>query len=355
MNILMVCPDWFPFSAGLANSCLDLCKQMEKRGHKVKIVVANDKGLDSKEMNIVPIDYFWRMLGRNPVVFGLRKKVEKEILWADRVCLFSYMYFMNCAIARYAKDMGKPTILFYRGSLESSGMQHISLLTRTAKKAYDFLYAKKLFRRVDHIISNSGPTISTLANEYNVSIEKMTYVKNALNIEEYVLGEEEKRVIYVGRLVENKGIKLFSKIKEALPKDWTFTVVGDGPLREEVEELEVDYRGRLSHEETKKLISTSGVLVLPSYAEGAPRAVMEALALGVPSVAFSVGDVSNMLPKGVGFAIPDFNADLFCEKVKYLCERDDAREEMKKKSREFAKVNLDWEKVYPKIEDVLTK
>ena len=99
----MFCPDWFPFSAGLAQSCYELCKEFQKHGHKVKVVVAKDKNLDKKDLDVIELLYIARILGRNPLVFNLFEKVKKEIEWCDVVCLFSYMFEINSRIVRLAR------------------------------------------------------------------------------------------------------------------------------------------------------------------------------------------------------------------------------------------------------------
>src|SRR3989338_3158687 len=103
MKILMCCPDWFPFSAGLAQSCYELCKQFEKQGHQVKILVAKDQGLEEKGLEVIALPYITRLLGRNPLFFHLYQKIKDYLSWADVVCVFSYMYLMNSSIVSLRK------------------------------------------------------------------------------------------------------------------------------------------------------------------------------------------------------------------------------------------------------------
>lgn len=356
----MSCPDWFPFSAGLANSCFDLCKQFENNGHEIRVIVAKDDGLDHKGLKITQVPYHFRILGRNPLSKNIHKHIKDDLEWCDVVCLFSYMYLMNVEIVKLKerKKFNKPIIHFYRGSLEDSGMKNISPLIRYAKKAYDKVFAAPMFEKTDLTISNSQPTLQVMKDKFKVTDDKLLYIPNAIDCSKFKpSNQRKKQVIFIGRLVENKGIKYFEQIAKTIPKDWTFTIVGGGPLVMKILDLikkhpNCKYLGRLTHEETLEELSKSEILVLPSLAEGAPRVVMEASALGIPSISFDVGDVKNMIAKED--LVHDINdIDSFCKKIKHLIEDPIHRTELAIVSREIAQERMDWSVVYPKIEEAL--
>lgn len=357
---MMVCPDWFPFSAGLAQSAYETCKQMEKAGHEVRIIVAADKNVDNKGMNVFPIKYASRLLGMNPIVFNYYQKIKEHTNWCDVICLFSYMFEMNSRIVVY-KKMGlikKPIVHFYRGSLESDYLDRMPLTTKIAKTIYDRTCGALLFKYVDAVVSNSEPTLELMKKRYNTKT-KLFYVSNALDTKEYnCTSERKKRVIFIGRFVPNKGIKLFPEIMKALPEDWNFTVIGGGPMKDLVESYKKHHKNytivnKIPHYILKDVLAESSILVLPSYAEGAPRAVMEAAACGVPSISFNVGDVSNMIPTGTGHSCPQYNLSFFVEKLKELISDQDKLAQYSLNTRIWAEHKFDWEVVYPEIEEIL--
>lgn len=361
MKILMVCPDWFPFSAGLAQSCYETCKQMQKAGHEVRVLVAADPNINSKGLEVYPIKYLIRLLGMNPIVFNYYSKIKEHIKWCDIVCTFSYMFEMNSRVVLYRKlkMIKEPIVHFYRGSLDDNCLDMLSPKTRVAKQLYDNTCGSIIFKGSDMIISNSEPTVSFIQDKYN-RVDNVFYVNNALDVSEYpVSTHKKKRVIFVGRFVENKGVKLFPKILEALPKDWNFTAVGGGLLYPLLESYTKQYSNftvldKVDHTVLKQIISESAILVLPTYAEGAPRAVMEASACGIPSICFEVGDVKNIIPNGTGFSIPLYDIDLFVDRLKYLIANEIIREEYGDNARLFAEQTLDWKKTYPKIDILLS-
>jgi glycosyltransferase involved in cell wall biosynthesis len=85
-------------------------------------------------------------------------------------------------------------------------------------------------------------------------------------------------------------------------------LAGDGPLRPEIERA-IDRRqlrdavrmaGWLSAKEVREEILRSRALVLPSFAEGLPVVIMEALALGRPVIATAIAAVPELVEPGIG-------------------------------------------------------
>jgi glycosyltransferase involved in cell wall biosynthesis/O-antigen ligase len=101
------------------------------------------------------------------------------------------------------------------------------------------------------------------------------------------------QVICVGRLVPVKGqLLLLEAVAELAAEghEIQLVLVGDGPMRQQLEraarDLEIDDQveitGALGHPEVVDRVSCADVFCLPSFAEGVPVALMEAMALGVP-------------------------------------------------------------------------
>jgi glycosyltransferase involved in cell wall biosynthesis len=129
--------------------------------------------------------------------------------------------------------------------------------------------------------------------------------------------ERENVVGYIGRLSEEKGIlNLLQAIPEVLSKrnDVRFLIVGEGSLEDTVRAYldahalggRVSLRGWISHDELPDCFARLKLLVLPSYTEGLPAVVLEAMACGTPVLATSVGAVSDVLKDDeTGFLLND--------------------------------------------------
>ena len=140
--------------------------------------------------------------------------------------------------------------------------------------------------------------------------------------------KKEFDLIFVGRLVENKGIKLLlqatAKLK-AQNEKLKILVVGEGPLRKEIEKQITNYQLPITMhgwakdaQEVAKLINQSKILIMPSYNEGGPRVVGEAMACGVPVLATSVGVVPDLIKPGISGEIIGWQAEDIAEKASAL-------------------------------------
>ena len=128
-------------------------------------------------------------------------------------------------------------------------------------------------------------------------------------------------MIFVGRLSAEKGLpgllEAMSLMKAGAGAK--LVIVGDGPLRTSLERQckalglaeRVEFLGRLPEADTLAEIANSDILVLPSFMEGLPIVLMEALALGVAVVASRVAGIPELVEEGRTGLL--FSASNWCE------------------------------------------
>ncbi len=118
------------------------------------------------------------------------------------------------------------------------------------------------------------------------------------------------QLLFVGRLAGVKGVPL---LLGALPElagdfpDLRLVLIGDGPDRAELEHRAerlgisemVTFAGYKSQTEVAKALMESDALVLPSFAEGVPVVLMEAMAAGLPVISTRIAGIPELVEDGV--------------------------------------------------------
>ncbi len=133
--------------------------------------------------------------------------------------------------------------------------------------------------------------------------------------------ESERQLVCVGRLCEEKGqLLLISAVAKLAEKGVRLRLVlaGDGPMRCELEDLIRSYRleesvsitGWISSEQVRNEILAARALVLPSFAEGLPVVIMEAMALRRPVLTTYVAGIPELVRHGEnGWLFPAGSVD----------------------------------------------
>jgi glycosyltransferase involved in cell wall biosynthesis len=138
------------------------------------------------------------------------------------------------------------------------------------------------------------------------------------------------QVASVGRLAPQKG---FDVLLDALAEvrrdgvDARLTLVGDGPLRERLQQRaarpdldgSVSFTGALSGEAVGAVLRDCDVFCLPSFAEGVPVVLMEAMASGLPVVTTRIMGIPELVEDGVeGLLVAPGRADLVAGALRRL-------------------------------------
>jgi colanic acid/amylovoran biosynthesis glycosyltransferase len=140
-------------------------------------------------------------------------------------------------------------------------------------------------------------------------------------------GAGSVRVLAVGRLVGGKGFALLVDAVHALVargRDVALTVVGDGPSREHLHAQaarlglgdRVEWVGALGQDEIREAYARADVFCLPSFAEGVPVVLMEAMAMEVPVVATRIAGIPELIEEGEsGLLVTPARADELADAI----------------------------------------
>jgi teichuronic acid biosynthesis glycosyltransferase TuaC len=237
------------------------------------------------------------------------------------VMLAYWVYPDGDAAVRVARALGVPCAIGALGSDIHVRSGISTRLTRaTIARCDALLTVSDAMRR--HAIDRFGARpdrVHTIINGYNTSVFKplaRSDVRPALGV-----ASDAKLIVYVGRLVEAKGLnELVTAFDNIAAQDASARLVllGDGQMKDALAArvaaskngARIHMPGAVAHEEVARWIAASNLLTLPSWSEGYPNVLVEALACGRPVVATKVGGIPEIVTAANGILVPVKNAPL---------------------------------------------
>ena len=165
-------------------------------------------------------------------------------------------------------------------------------------------------------------------------LTNIAYVPNALpagitpqtgkSYQEGEAGDRHGRVIFVGHVIRSKGVFELVHACSGIEYVKELIIVGkyETAVKKKLEKIalvhafgnRIKFTGEINKQEVLKCMATSGLLVLPSYTEGFPMVILEAMAMGCAIVASHVGAIPEMLAinsnNPCGICVPPQNVDI---------------------------------------------
>ena len=187
------------------------------------------------------------------------------------------------------------------------------------------------FLRADAAVAISNSVKDSLVEYLGLPGSRITVIYNGAILERFHRGRTEGgktlRLIYVGRLIEEKGVQtILQALGYLRDADCRLTIVGDGdyraPLQAIAKELDIDSRVQFlgTRADVPELLAASDVFVhLPDCAEGFGIAVVEAMASGLICVCGDRGALPEIVEDGVsGFLVKNNDPERLAEIVRAI-------------------------------------
>jgi glycosyltransferase involved in cell wall biosynthesis len=220
-------------------------------------------------------------------------------------------------------------------------------------------FRRLLYRRADVLTANTTGVMESLLSLFEA--RQLALLPNPLPMPEVPeaagTARDREGFVTVARLVPQKGIDVLIRAlgqTVGAARDWTLTVVGDGPEREALEfqaqqaglKEQVQFLGFRS--DPQKFLLQAGVFVLPSRFEGMPNALLEAMAagLGVVVTDASPGPLEVVVNGVSGLVVPSDDPFALAEALDRLAADPLLRERLGAAARDTLR-QLDWPVVGP--------
>ena len=160
-------------------------------------------------------------------------------------------------------------------------------------------------------------------------------------------------VLFLGWVIPTKGVgELVQAWKKLNINGWRCVVAGPRAenyreeLRQRFQPEHLEFLPEQSHDDAMQLMAAADVFVLPSYTEGFPNVIVEAMAMGKPIIATRVGAIPEMLAGECGVLVPPRDADALCAALRLVLSDADLRTALGAKAHDKARTEYAMDKVF---------
>lgn len=190
----------------------------------------------------------------------------------------------------------------------------------------------------------------------DLKLENVTYVPNGIMVPKNPVAQSKEPdklfILFVGELSERKGVDVLLDIMKHSPKNFFFTIAGDGPMSGEVRRLAAKnnhctYKGYLHEEWLQELYKANDVLILPSRAESMSLATLEALSHGL--IIVNSHETSLSLEKDIEYSCDSNNIAGYIDALKEIQKRKQDKQISRVEIQNYFKKNFSSEIIYKKL------
>lgn len=223
-------------------------------------------------------------------------------------------------------------------------------------------------RRLQSLVYSAADEVIVLSAYWQKELqryidqEKITVIPNAVDPEEYSpsFDPTPAHIMFVSDLIPRKGVKEFLEaieiIQQKSSSNLRISIAGKGPLSTDVDKTsekygDVEYLGYISEEEKREMLSKGSIYVLPSYAEGLPISLLEAMAGGNAVVTTKVGSIPEVITSENGILVEPGDADQLADALLHLLESPETVERMAHTNRDVVETKYSWSSVSNQLQE----
>lgn len=276
-----------------------LMSLLEQRGHTVELVGGTEPENGHRQF----FRSFYSIKFRKKIVSAV-DRFDPDLIFAHSIC-----YNVSPSFLSSVKRRGIPVVLTVPEIAQLSyQFPNLPAYFVPASFLRKFVQRRFLRRYVDLVIAPS-----------NVAAD---HIRSALDTDDVVrvphpafweladgpLERDQGRILFVGRLDPNKGVKTLVRAFATLIKtnecDAILEIVGEGPAEDDLQRIvgsegiedAVEFRGYMEHEDVQERYREASVFVLPSeIPENCPMTIIEALSQGTPVITTNIGGQSELV------------------------------------------------------------
>ncbi|MFC1918895.1 glycosyltransferase [Chloroflexota bacterium] len=372
MKILQVTNLFAPIHGGSAEVPYQLSRELARRGHELTIYTSDFRMsreyLDHlTEARIHAFKTRLNLAGLQ-ITPAIVKKAKDDVRHSDIIHLHNFRTFQNIIVHRYARRYSIPYVLQTHGSLTTFFQKG------WLKRIFDMVWGSQILQNAARVVAVTR-TEAEQCRSMGINDDKISIIPHGIALPEYEnlppkgqfrkkynLYDNQKVVLYLGRLHKTKGLDLlaraFARMLDNI-KDVRLVITGpdDGYLRtlaRLVKELKIEdhvlFTGPLYERDKLGAYVDADVHVLPSKYEIFGITVLEALACGTPVIVTDRCGVADIIDRQAGLVVP-CDKDRLCDALIQLLGDDNLSQQFGETGRSLAYERFNWEKVARQVEE----
>jgi len=345
-----------PLINGVVTSIVYLKEAYEKKGHQTYIFAPRVEGYIDQEKNI----FRYRSINltnkvKYPIAIPLSFRVKKVITeFNPDIVHVHHPFILSSQAIMYGEKFGIPKIL----TLHTQYDQYAYYAAPLPQKLTQEVIKKIVSNLADKTdcITTPSESMKTLIKNYGIK-NRIEVIPNAIELnsfqeknerkcseikKRYNLKEDEKIILFVGRVASEKSIdkiiKALGIIKKQGISKTKLLIVGNGPAREELTHLvqalgveeEVIFCGEVNYEEIRYYYKIADVFTMTSTSESFGIVTIEALASGLPVLAVKASGAMDILTDGFDGLLTDDNIEHFAKALEKIIRDPELRERLSK-------------------------
>ncbi len=353
---ILITTDWYaPVINGVVTSVLLLQRELERRGHDVRVVTLSNSIHSYKDGPV----YYMGSVSASRIYPGARLRMNRArsmmrelAAWRPDV-IHSQCEFSSFRIAYLLSTRLDIPIVHTYHTVYEDYTHYFSPSVRVGKLVVS-TFSRWICDRTACIVAPTQK-VKGLLRDYNVHC-RIEVIPTGVDLRLYRqapapdrlealrrkwnIPEDRTILLYLGRMAKEKNLEqLIEQIAGAQRRDITLLLVGDGPDREAALErarqlqVPVIYTGMVSHEEAPDYYHLGGLFVTASTSETQGLTYFEALAAGLPVLCRRDPCVDGVVEDGVnGWQYE--TGDGFAQHLAQFCDSPSLREEMRRAARQ---------------------
>ncbi len=360
----MVSPEFFPKPSGLANYVYYLSKTLVRRGHDVTIITrGGSRGYIQENVDEIRVIKAW-FAPLYPFHVHLHGIFVNNLINSLRN-QFDLIHAHSALIPVVKTSL--PLITTIHSAMKSdvrlTEVRDFRSLLLKILEPVCLSLEKHLLSRSD-LITAVSRSVALQLQEYGVNVDDVFVLGNGVDDRLFTSNNKHKskNILCVTRMAPGKGLFDLLECAEIVCKehvDVRFVIVGDGPFRSSLIRMAyrkglgsrflcVGYRG---HKSLVRFYQDAVIYVIPSYHEGLPTTVLEAMACNLPVVGTSVPGTVDIVEQGnTGFLVPVKSPSSMAKAIITLLSDKHLRYKMGSTARKIIEKNYTWDVVADRAE-----